>query len=41
MNNCPSSAKTAIDYHERAADRLPDRFAASLGYLDGGYDSRD
>ncbi len=34
MNNCPSNTKTAIDYHERTEHRLPDRFAASLGYLD-------
>ena len=34
MNKCPSKTKTAIDYHERTEHRLPDRFAASLGYLD-------
>ena len=34
MSDCTSKIKTAIDYHERTEHRLPDRFAASLGYLD-------
>lgn len=34
MSERASKIKTAIDYHERTEHRLPDRFAASLGYLD-------
>lgn len=34
MSDRTSQIKTAIDYHERTEHRLPDRFAASLGYLD-------
>ncbi len=34
MKAGPSDSKTAIDYHERTEHRLPNRFAASLGYLD-------
>ena len=34
MSNRASKIKTAIDHHERTEHRLPDRFAASLGFLD-------
>ena len=34
MSDRTSKIKTVIDYHERTEHRLPDRFAASLGYLD-------
>jgi SagB-type dehydrogenase family enzyme len=34
VSNRASKIKTVIDYHERTEHRLPDRFAASLGYLD-------
>ncbi len=34
MSNCSSKIKTAISYHQRTEHRLPNRFAASLGYLD-------
>jgi len=34
MSDSISTTETAIDYYERTEHRLPDRFAASLGYLD-------
>ena len=34
MSNRASEVTTVIGYHERTEHRLPDRFAASLGYLD-------
>ena len=34
MSDRTSKIKTAMDYHERTEHRLPDRFAASQGYLD-------
>ncbi|MBK1700339.1 nitroreductase family protein [Thiococcus pfennigii] len=34
MSDRPSEVTTVIGYHERTEHRLPDRFAASLGYLD-------
>ncbi len=34
MNNRAPEVTTVIGYHERTEHRLPDRFAASLGYLD-------
>lgn len=36
MTDRTSQIETAVDYHERTEHRLPDRFAASLGYLDWG-----
>ena len=34
MSDCTAKIKTTVGYHERTEHRLPDRFAASLGYLD-------
>jgi SagB-type dehydrogenase family enzyme len=34
MSDRPSEIATVVSYHERTEHRLPDRFAASLGYLD-------
>lgn len=34
MSSRSSKVETVIGYHERTKHRLPDRFAASLGYLD-------
>jgi hypothetical protein len=34
MNHRAADITIAIDYHERTEHGLPDRFEASLGYLD-------